>query len=126
MVTKFITAGALVLGLAAPALCGGDPQVGEKVFNKCKACHAVGADAMNRVGPVLNGVVGRAAGAAPDFKYSDVMAERATAGLVWTEEELAAFLTNPRKYMDGTKMSFAGLRKEQEVADVIAYLATFD
>ncbi len=103
----------------------GDAEKGEKVFRKCKACHAVGADAKNKVGPILNGIVGRTAASVPDFNYSDVFLELGANGTVWTPEELAAFLEKPRDYAKGTKMSFAGLRKEEERTDVIAYLATF-
>ncbi len=111
--------------LSAPALAEGDPAAGEKVFNKCKACHMVGDNAQNRVGPQLNGIVGRPVSAVEDFKYSDASHEAAAGGMVWTEENLAAYLADPRKFMPGNKMSFAGLRKAQEVADVIAYLKQY-
>lgn len=103
----------------------GDPAKGEKVFKKCAACHAVGPEAKNKVGPVLNGIVGRPAASVADFAYSDAMKAKAAEGLVWTEEEIGHLLENPKGYAPGTKMSFAGLRKEEERADVIAYLATF-
>ncbi|MGR3462133.1 MAG: c-type cytochrome [Roseovarius sp.] len=125
MKTSLVTA-ILALALAAPAWAEGDPEAGEKVFRKCKACHMVGEGAKNRVGPVLNGVVGRPVASVEGFKYSDVLQEMAAADAVWTEEELAAFLASPRKYAKGTKMTFPGLRKDAEIADVIAYLATFD
>ncbi|MFB9151220.1 c-type cytochrome [Roseovarius ramblicola] len=126
MFTRLITTGALMLSLAAPALAEGDPEAGEKVFRKCKACHMVGEDAKNRVGPALNGVVGGPVASVEDFRYSDVFQEMAAEGAVWTEDELAAFLASPRKYAKGTKMAFAGLRKDEEIANVIAYLATFE
>lgn len=126
MKTTLMTAAALVLALGAPAFAEGDAEAGEKVFKKCKACHQVGEDAKNRVGPVLNGIVGQPAAALEDFKYSSVLQERAAEGLVWTNEELSAFLASPKKYMKGTKMSFAGLRKDDDIEDVIAYLATFE
>lgn len=109
---------------AAPALAEGDADAGEKVFRKCKACHQVGADAQSRTGPVLNGIVGAPAGAVEDFSYSSAREDAAADGLVWTEENLAAFLAKPREFMKGTRMSFAGLRRDTEIADVIAYLAT--
>lgn len=106
------------------ATAGGDAARGEKVFNKCKACHMVGDGAQNRVGPVLNGVVGRPVASVGDFSYSDTLKKMGASGAVWTAEELAKFLENPRDYAKGTKMAFPGLRKEEERADVIAYLAT--
>lgn len=125
MLIRTITTTALLAALALPALAEGDAEAGKKVFNKCKACHAVGADAKNKVGPILNGIIGAPAGAVPDFKYSDVMLERAAEGLVWDEANLAAYLAKPRDFMKGTKMSFAGLRKEADIQNVLAYLATY-
>ncbi|HAW47880.1 MAG TPA: cytochrome c family protein [Roseovarius sp.] len=125
MKKKLVTA-ILALAVAAPAWAEGDPEAGEKVFRKCKACHMVGEGAKNRVGPALNGVVGGPVASVEGFKYSDVFQEMAAEDAVWTEEELAAFLDSPRKYAKGTKMAFPGLRKEEEIADVIAYLATFE
>ena len=100
-------------------------SAGEGVFRKCKACHQVGDGAKNRSGPILNGIVGRAAGTVDGFKYSSSMVKAAEDGLVWNDEELAGFLANPRSYLKGTKMSFAGLKKEDDVAAVIAYLQSF-
>ena len=82
----------------------------------------LGAKAKNRVGPVLNGIVDGPAGAVEDFRYSKPMAAAAEAGLVWTESELSAFLGNPKGYMKGTKMSFPGVRKEEDIDALIAYL----
>jgi cytochrome c len=105
----------------------GDPAKGEKVFRKCKACHAVGADAKAKVGPVLNGVVGQTAAARDGFKYSKALVEAAEQDqLVWSAEKLNEFLTKPKKFLPGTKMSFAGLRKEKDRQDIVAYLATFE
>jgi len=102
-----------------------DPEMvakGEKTFKKCKACHQVGEGAKNKSGPVLNGIVGAVAGQAEGFRYSKPMLAAAEGGLVWNEEELIAFLTKPKSYMKGTKMSFSGLKKEKDIAAVIAYL----
>lgn len=111
-------------GMAEDPL-GGDAAKGEKVFKKCMACHAVGEGAENKVGPELNGIVGRPVASIEDFSYSDALKSLAADGKTWEPEDLATFLTKPRDYAKGTKMTFAGLRKEDERADVIAYLATF-
>lgn len=106
---------------ADPALI----EAGEKVYKKCKSCHQVGDGAKNRVGPQLNGIVGGAAGAVEGFKYSNPMAEKAAGGLTWTEENLHAFLEKPKDFVPKTKMSFGGLKKENDRAAVIAYLRQF-
>ncbi|MCR9158391.1 MAG: c-type cytochrome [Rhodobacteraceae bacterium] len=111
---------------AVVADAGPDPELvaaGEKVFGKCKACHQVGDGAKNRSGPALNGIVGSDIAAVDGFKYSKTLAEMEGA---WTAETLAAFLADPRGYAKGTKMSFAGLKKEEDIAAVTAYLATFE
>ena len=95
------------------------------MFDRCKACHQVGEGAANRVGPVLNGVIGREIASAPDFNYSDAFLAKKAEGFTWTEENLASYLADPKEFIPGNKMSFAGLRKEEDVANVLAYLATF-
>lgn len=102
-----------------------DPELaakGEKVFKKCKACHQVGEGAKNRSGPILTGIVGSPAGAVDGFKYSKPMKAAGEEGLIWDETELAAFLAKPKTYMKGTKMSFAGLKKETDQTALIEYL----
>ena len=111
-----------------PEVAAADPALiadGEKVFRKCKACHQVGDGAKNRSGPILNGVVGASAGHIDGFKYSKPLMSKAEEGLIWNEETLAEFLAGPKAYIKGTKMGFAGLKKEDDIAAVIAYLATF-
>jgi cytochrome c len=98
-------------------------DAGATVFKKCMPCHQVGQDARNGIGPVLNGVVGRPAGQYPDCSYS--VANKAS-GLVWDEQTLARYLRAPGEVVPGTKMIFFGLKKDREVADVIAYLKRFD
>ncbi len=98
---------------------------GEKVFKKCKSCHQVGEGAKNRAGPVLNGIVDRPAGTVEGFKYSKVLMAQADAGLVWDEANLKAFLAAPKKFMKGTKMGFAGLKKDEDLDAVTAYLSSF-
>ncbi|MFN3844578.1 MAG: c-type cytochrome [Paracoccaceae bacterium] len=108
---------------------GADPALiaaGATVFKKCSACHKVGDGAKNAVGPVLNGVVGHVAGKADGFSYSKPLLAMAENGLIWDDTALQAFLENPRGFMKGTKMAFAGLKSEQDRAAVIAYLASLD
>ena len=126
MIKRTMTLAVLAAALAVPAFAEGDAEKGEKVFKKCKACHAVGEGAKNKVGPPLNGIVGAAAGQAEGFKYSGALLEAAEGGLVWDEANLAAFFAKPKDFMKGTKMSFAGLKKEEDQANVIAYLKTFE
>ena len=104
---------------AAPA--AGDPAKGKKVFNKCKACHFADKE-KNKVGPYLKGVVGRPVASVEGFKYSDAMKAKAAELGTWTKENLARYLANPKGLIPGNKMAFAGLKKPQDIADVIAYL----
>ena len=113
----WVAAGLAAL-VSSAALAEGDPEQGAKVFNKCKACH-VADEEKNRVGPHLVGIVGRPAASVQDYKYSAAMAE---SGIVWDEEILDQYLASPKDVVPGGKMAFAGLRKEEERADVIAYL----
>ena len=123
---KRVFVAALLLSVPAHgAFAEGDPAKGERGFKKCQACHAVGEGAKAKTGPVLNGVIGRVAGVAEGYDFSPAMVEFGEGGGTWSAEELDAFLAKPREHVPGTKMSFAGLRKEQERADVIAYLGTF-
>jgi cytochrome c len=100
------------------ALAEGDAAAGEKVFKKCKTCHTFDPS-KKKLGPHLKGVVGRKAGAVEGYKYSKAMAG---ADITWDEANLDKYLTKPKAFLKGTKMSFAGLKKESQRADVIAYL----
>ena len=114
------------------ALDGNGGQRRKNSSKKCSSCHQIGDEAKNRVGPVLTGVVGRTAGTYADYKYGKSIVEAGEAGLVWTEEELFEYLVNPKKYLRTkldnkkakSKMSFR-MKKEDERANVIAYLKTF-
>ena len=101
-----------------------DAAAGEKVFTKCKVCHVADADT-NKIGPSLQGVIGRIAGTHPDFKYSEAMIAAGASGVKWDEPTLAAYLHDPKALVKGTKMAFAGLKKDEDVANVIAYLKQF-
>ena len=110
---------------AEEASAAPDPELvaaGERVFKKCSACHQVGSNAKNRSGPQLNGIVGRTAGAVEGFRYSGAMEEAGADGLVWDHESLAGFLADPRAYLKGTKMSFAGLRSDEDITAITAFL----
>ena len=97
----------------------GDAESGEIIFKKCAACHSVNKGGKNKIGPALYNVVGRAVGGVNDYKYSKTLASY---GKEWTFEELNGFLQKPASYLKGTKMSYAGLRKEKDRASVIKYL----
>ncbi len=101
-----------------------DVAAGEKVFAKCKACHVADAD-KNKIGPSLMGIVGRTAGTHAGFKFSPAMVEAGAGGLVWDDAKLAEYLRDPKAMVKGTKMAFPGLKKDDEVANVIAYLKQF-
>lgn len=106
--------------LAAPALAAGDAVAGKKAFRKCAACHTV--EKANRVGPGLAGIVGRQVAAVEGFRYSPAMQAFAEDGRIWDEALLAEFLAAPRAVVKGTSMAFPGIRKDSELADLIAYL----
>lgn len=98
---------------------------GEKVFKKCAACHKVGDGARNGTGPVLNGIVGRTVGTVEGFRYSKPMADAGASGMVWDAATLDGFLADPKGFMPKNKMTFAGLKKADERAAVVAYLSSF-
>ncbi len=100
-------------------LAMGDIAHGEKVFKKCAACHSIVKDGKNAIGPALYNVVGRKIGAVENYKYSKALVEY---DKNWTFEELNGFLIKPAKWIKGTKMAYAGLRKEKDRASVIKYL----
>jgi cytochrome c len=89
------------------------------VFNQCKACHQVGPEAKNGVGPVLNGIYGRKAGEGAGYNYSDA---NKNSGLTWDEATLRAYLTDPKAKVPGTKMIFPGIKREKQLDDLMAYL----
>ena len=103
----------------AALMAMGDIVLGEKVFKKCSACHSIVKGGKNNIGPALYNVVGRQVGAVSDYKYSKALSEYKKE---WTFEELNGYLIRPAKWIKGTKMAFAGLRKEKDRASVILYL----
>jgi len=113
-----LPAGLLIGSGVSSAVETGDPAHGKQIFAKCQACHSLEAG-VNKVGPSLNGLIGRASATAASYAYSDAMKN---AHVNWTPEILDQYLTNPRKMVPGTKMTFPGLPKDQDRADVISYL----
>lgn len=104
-----------------------DAEAGAAVFRQCSACHMVGEGAVARVGPPLNGIVGRAWGTIEGFNYSDSHLEAGVEqGGVWTVEIMSEYLTNPRAMVPRTRMAFGGLRQPAQIQNVINYLAGFD
>jgi cytochrome c len=122
-VAAFLTAISIVTLSAGQSLAQ-DAAAGEKVFAKCKACHIADSD-QNKIGPTLKGVIGRTAGTLEGFKYSPAMVEAGTGGLVWDDATLTEYLKAPKAMVKGTKMAFAGLKKDEDLANVIAYLKQF-
>ena len=98
---------------------------GAKIFKKCQNCHQIGDGAENRVGPQLNNIFGRTAGGLPGVKYSKSMVQAGEEGLVWNNETLNSFIENPKKLIVKTRMSFSGLRKEDDRKNLLLYLSEF-
>lgn len=121
-----VIAASPALAQDAAALAAGDPAKGAQVFKKCLACHSVDPGAPSKVGPNLHDVVGRTTGTYPGFKFSPVLVEAGASGHVWTPEEIAKFVENPKGVFPGTKMTFAGLKKPEERADVVAFLVSLN
>ncbi|AMJ62839.1 cytochrome C [Bosea sp. PAMC 26642] len=115
-----ILAATMLLGTSAHAQ---DVAAGERSFNKCRACHQLGETAKNTIGPVLNGLFGRASGSVEGYSYS---AANKAAGLTWDDAVFADYIKDPKAKIPGTKMIFAGIKNEQEIKDLSAYLKQYD
>ena len=121
---RFTAAFAFVVvagGIVSVPAVAQDAAAGKKGFAKCMACHDAKAE-KNKVGPYLVGVIGRTAGTVEGFKYSPAMVEAGKGGLVWTEDKIHEYLENPKDFVKGNKMAFPGLKKDDEITNVIAYL----
>ena len=108
------------LCLAAPAFAEGDAVAGKTVFKKCAPCHSV--EKVNRVGPTLSGIIGRPVATIEDYNYSPAMRAFGEDGKVWSEAQIAEYLMSPKAMVPGTRMTFAGLKKIEDIANLIAYL----
>ncbi len=117
---------AAMLIATTAAEAAGDAALGEKVFLRCRVCHNIGEGATNKIGPELNGIIGRKAASVEGYSYGDGLKTLAANGLVWDEASLTQYLHNPRAFNPGTKMAFAGIPKDADIANVIAYLSQFD
>ena len=118
MTKKILTAIAMIAFSIGPSLAEGDIKAGKKVFKKCKACHTV-KEGKHKSGPSLYNIVGMKAGQIEGFKYSDAMI---ASDLTWDEETLRLFLTKPKALVPKTRMAFAGIKKEKQLDDLIAYM----
>ena len=108
---------------ASSAALAQDVAAGKTSFNKCLACHAVGEGAKNKVGPVLNGLNGRKSGTVEGYSYSEA---NKNSGITWDEATFKDYIKDPKAKIPGTKMVFAGIKNEQETADLWAFLAQYD
>ena len=105
--------------ISAGSALAADVEAGKKVFRKCKACHTLKAGGKSAIGPNLYGIVGREAATVDGFKYSKAMKE---SGLVWDEANLTGYLTKPQEFLPGNKIPFPGLKKPEQIENVIAYI----
>ena len=119
---KRLLIAALSIATSSGAVLAQDLEAGEASFRKCAPCHSIGEDATNKVGPVLNGLDGRKAGAVEDFSYSDA---NKNSGITWNEDSFKEYIRDPRAKVPGTKMIFAGIKNDKEVTDLWGYLKQF-
>ncbi len=119
---KLVVAAALI-AMSMGVAVAQDVQKGETSFKKCLACHAIGPGAKNKIGPELNGLDGRKAGTVPNYNYSDA---NKNSGIVWDEATFNEYIKDPRAKIPGTKMTFPGIKNEQEMNDLWAYLKQFE
>jgi cytochrome c len=119
---KLILSALVVIASSATALAQ-DAAAGKTSFNKCLACHAIGEGAKNKVGPELNGLDGRKSGTAPDYSYSYA---NKNSGITWNEAQFKEYIKDPKAKIPGTKMVFPGIKSDQEVNDLWAFVAQYD
>ncbi|MET0970401.1 MAG: cytochrome c family protein [Tardiphaga sp.] len=123
-INKFLGAAVLFAAACAPSFVRAqDVAAGKSSFNKCLACHAIGENAKNKVGPELNGLNGRKSGSAPGYSYSDA---NKNSGITWDEATFKEYIKDPKAKIPGTKMAFAGIKKDTEINDLWSYVSQFD
>ena len=120
---RFLVAAVGIVVALAGAAGAQDAQKGEQVFAVCQPCHAIGPDAANKLGPELNGLDGRHSGSVSGYAYSDANKK---SGLVWNQSTFTEYIQNPQAKVPGTKMFFAGIKDQQQIKDLWAYLSQFD
>jgi len=118
-------AAVVLCGTQATADAGGDPEKGAALFQQCSGCHQVGEGAVDRIGPHLNGIFDSVAGDAEGYRFSAGLLRAADGGLVWDYDTLNAFIEDPRALVSKTRMSFRGIRDQQDRDDLLAYLRVF-
>jgi cytochrome c len=118
---SMMVAATLIVASAATAAAQ-DVAKGQQAFGLCRACHQIGEDAQNMLGPELNGLNGRKAGSVPDYAYSEANKK---SGIVWTEATFKPYIKNPAATVPGTKMTFAGINDDQKISDLWAYVSQF-
>jgi cytochrome c len=123
MIAKTHVIVAALIAASSASAAAQDKAAGEKVFKQCMICHAVGADAKNKIGPELNGLDGRHSGSVANYTYSNA---NKNSGIVWSEATFKQYIANPRAMIPGTKMPFAGLKDIQQVNDLWAYLKQYN
>jgi cytochrome c len=119
---KKLALAVVVLAAAMGSAKAQDVAAGEQSFRKCLPCHAVGEEARNKIGPILNGIDGRKSGTAESYNYSEA---NKNAGITWNEASFKEYIQNPAAKVPGTKMAFAGIKNEKEIGDLWAYLKQF-
>ena len=122
IMTRIVVIACVLIGGTVSGLAQ-DLEAGENSFKKCLPCHSVGADAKNKVGPLLNGLNGRKSGTIEGYNYTDA---NKNSGITWDDKTFAEYITDPRAKIPGTKMVFAGIKNEKERGDLWAYLKQFD
>ena len=121
MTSKFIALALISVAISTQAFAGGDAAAGKIVYKKCTACHSADKE-QNRVGPHQVGIIGRKAGSVEGFKYSAAMLAKGQEGLIWDEAAITAYMKDPKGFVPGNKMAFSGLKDDQQIANLIAYL----